>query len=391
MATARTKRRKAAVVAGVVTLLAASGMLINGGTPAGADVTALSGSAFGIRTTGILPIGPTPLVVGIGAPVAYGPLQDSTLGVSLPGPESCPSVPVTNVLQVCAIDVYTQGFTNANPHLNHADSQAAVAGVAVGPSGSTLSLTGVAATCRADGNDATGATTVVNSSINVPLVDGQIAPNTIIPVGNLLVVRLNEQVKVKVAGQNRIVVNAARISVLGVGGDSLLEATIGQVICDATGPDVNEVTTSSTSAPITTSSTVPCVGASCPTTSTTPPCTGPNCPTTTTPSTAPPCTGADCPTTSTTNPNFSSVTTIAGTTGGGSIVAGVLARTGAFLSNALVWAILVVFLGGIALLGSRGEVQTWPPKRSASRNHGPKRSGTSWPKNKPGSSKRRFF
>ncbi|MDQ6928421.1 MAG: hypothetical protein M3159_07125, partial [Actinomycetota bacterium] len=76
--------------------------------------------------------------------------------------------------------------------------------------------------------------------------------------------------------------------------------------------------------------------------------------------------------------------------GGGSVVAGALARTGAFLSNAFVWAILVVFLGGLALLGSRGEVQTWPPKRSAGRSRGPKRSGTSWPNNK-GRSNRRFF
>jgi hypothetical protein len=368
VATARTKRLKAAAVAGAVTLLAATGVLIGGGSPAGADVNSASGSAFGafVSVAGLTVINQTGQASGSATLPATGyPLDTgSLLPVSIPG-----------VLSIGVSNAGTQA-SGLGTHEGTVISNATVASVVVGPSAITLDA--VTSSCTANGDGATGTTELVGATAGGnPLITSPLA-NTVIDVPGIATITLNEQTPFPdphTPGVEDLEVNGAHIEVLpGVAGLAAVDIILAHSECHVAGPDVNQVTTTSTTGGggSTTSNTG---GGGSSTTS------GGGGSSTTT--------GGDGSTT-TTIAGFSSVTTIAGTPGG-SIVAGVLARTGAFLSNAIVWAILVVFLGGIALLGSRGEVQTWPPKRSASRSGGPKRSGTSWPKNKPGSSKRRFF
>jgi len=256
-----------------VALLAAStvgaAVLFYSSSPAQADVTATSGSAFGAqaRLLGIDLIPPTPAGIVGGPAIGYPVVTGSTASIGLPS-AFCPlfpagqptNVPLLNILDVCGITVSTFGLANANPHLNSANSTATVAGVALGggPNG-TLTLNAINVSCKADGDDATAAVSVANATLgNGQLLSGPISPNTAVSVPGTLAVILNAQVKTKALGTNGIVAEAVRITLL----DNTVIA-LGHVECLATGPDVNQVTTSSTApttsstAPATTSSTVP--------------------------------------------------------------------------------------------------------------------------------------
>ncbi len=372
MATARTRKMKAAGAAAAVGVTALA-MLVAGVQPAGAIVNSVSGDAFGalVRVDSLTPLaGPTAQVSGSATSPAtgYGPFSGTAVPVVVPG-----------ILNVGAANARTEGGNLGTPS-GFATSSASVANVVVGVS--AITATAVSSTCTSSSNGSTGSTQLLTATAGgSPLLVTPLA-NTPISVPGVLTATLNEQIRTDSPGNTSIVVNAIHIQLLpSLVGAPVVDIVLGHSACAASGPDVNEVTTTTTGGGTTTTrggggttTTTPGGGGTTTTsggggTTTTSGGGG----TTTTPGGG-----------GTTTTNFSGVTTVpgGGTPGGGSVVAGVLARTGAFLSNAFVWAALVVFLGGLALLGSKGEVQTWPPRRSSRRSYGPKRSGSSWPRKK---------
>jgi hypothetical protein len=371
-----TEGRRKTLAGALVALLAliAASVLGTAG-PALADVDSVSGSATPVF------IGSTTLVPTVSGSASepadgYGPIGSGLLGsgTNCPNAGQTGTVPVivAPLLGLGLLDGCTQGAGVAGDnHLGFAESSAAVADLVLG--GNNIGV--VRTECRADGNGAVGSTTIVGSS-TLPAAPLPNTPVTLPVVGGVgvLTLTLNEQTVSNVPGSATITVNGLHVSLLGI------DIIIAQSTCSATGPDVNVATTVTTGGGNTTVTT----GGGNTTVTTG----GGNTTVTTGGSNTTATTGGS-NTTATTN--FSGVTTTpGGTTGGGSVVGGALARTGAFLSNAFVWGALILFLGGLALLGSKGEVQTWPPKRSSRRSHGPRRSGTTWPNNR-GRSHRRFF
>ncbi|MEA2900389.1 MAG: hypothetical protein QOH36_276 [Actinomycetota bacterium] len=271
MITSRTSRIRAAALAGIPI---AAIVLATIAPSAQAHVTATRGGAFGARVqvAGGDLLGPTPIVNGSG--IGFTEMSDNTLAIQVPSGAECPNVPVltaANVAQICVINARTKGTANANPHLHRVDTNTNVAGVVIGGTGllggppvlPLIALGAVTASCSADGENVTSAVNIASTSGLVPLNIGDIAPNT--GVNNLLgldidiilheVVEKTETMGVNGGdGVNRIVVNAARINVLG-----LVQVVLGHVECEATGPDVNQLptttTTTTTTAPTTTTTT----------------------------------------------------------------------------------------------------------------------------------------
>ena len=240
-------RRKRKVRAGSLAIaMAFSGLawMVTGGGPAKADVTAVSGNAYGVKVSPLLGIPllpPTPVVNGQSPPINYGPVTDQLLGIAVPGPAACPNVPLGNILQVCAATVSTFGELGATPHLHSANSTATLANVAVGTAPSPLLFLGaLEVACRADGNDATGTVNIVGASLGgSPIADGPVGKNTVLELPGLIRVVLNEQIPAvnpHTPGINTIAVNGAHITLFGVTNTDII---LGHVECTATGPDVN--------------------------------------------------------------------------------------------------------------------------------------------------------
>jgi len=254
MATARVSKVRLAVVLALLSASATLGLALSGNAPAAADVTATSGSAFGVSASalGIPLIPPTPVVQG-GPAIGYPLDTETTLPIGLPLPAVCPvttaNVPIGNIAEVCAITASTQGIANANPHLNAATSTVEIAGAAVGSGpillgipAPLLTVGAVTTTCRADGDEAVGETTIADLFLggNPVATVGPIAPNTNLGIPGVLEVFLNEQIPAvdpDTVGINTITVNALRIVVLGTN----TEIILGHVECTATGPDVNNI------------------------------------------------------------------------------------------------------------------------------------------------------
>jgi hypothetical protein len=346
VATAHKNKIKAAAAAGLVTLVAAFGML-GGGGPAGADVNAAAGNAYGASATlgGLSIISPTAFVSGSASVPATGyPLKTAS---AIP-------VAIDDIISLGVANAGTQA-SGLGTHAGTVISNASVASVRIGAG--SITADAITSSCTANGDGATGHVEIVNATAGgSPLITTPVA-NTVINVPGVATITLNEEIPYPdphTPGVEDLVVNGLHAQVLpGITGPSLLDVVLAHSECHVAGPDVNEVpTTTPTSAP---------------------PTSGPTSapPTSGGPTSAPPTSGGPNTTSagvSTTQGGgaiieggTSSQTTIAVVAGG--IVSGVLARTGALLSNAMVWAILVLFLGGLALLGGRGEVQTWPPKR----------------------------
>ncbi|MCA1691308.1 MAG: hypothetical protein LC733_03550, partial [Actinobacteria bacterium] len=122
--------------------------------------------------------------------------------------------------------------------------------------------TSIASSCRAGADGSTGATVIQGGMLNgQPFGSGTPEPNTVIPVEGLGTVTLNEQVRSDVPGSSTIVVNAVHARYAGGPGgilpqDQSAEAIIGQVVCQAVGPNVNAPATTTT-VPAPTTTTVP--------------------------------------------------------------------------------------------------------------------------------------
>ena len=246
MSASRTSRFRAAALAGVPVAAILLAVL----TPAAqSDVTATRGNAYGVSAAlgGSFLIAPQPLANGSGPPFDYSDIN-SLVGIGLPS-TACPpnSLPLVNTAQACVIDVSVVGTSDPNPHFNDVTSRVTVADVIVGGGllPPLLTLEGVVVNCTADGENVTSSVTIADGTLGgVPLATvGTISPGAGLAIPGVLTVLLNEEVeRTEIPGTNRIIVNGARINLLGIA-----EVIVGHVECEATGPDVNEVTTTSSS------------------------------------------------------------------------------------------------------------------------------------------------
>ena len=243
---------------GVVWLALASAASLCLQTPAAwADVDVVEGGATGVIVTGFLgSIPPTPTVAlsadESSPPAALGPFAVSHAGVSLPG--------FSALFSTGALAVSTSaGDVAGDNHGGFAQARASAQDVNAGLGMATA--TAIVSTCRADGNGSTGTTVIEGGLLNgQPFANGTPAPNTVVDVPGIGTVTLNEQVRNDVPGSAHIIVNAVHARyAAGPGGvlptGQTAEAIIGQVVCRATGPDVNVTTTTTTTAVPTTTAT----------------------------------------------------------------------------------------------------------------------------------------
>ena len=201
--------------------------------PASADVTSVSGGAYGASITSSL----------------LGTVLPPTPSVTLPsgggGPFTATAVPIVipGVLSVGVLDVLTEGG-NLGAHEGFAHSEADVADVVVGSLlGPNLQIQAVHSECLSNGDGSSGLTRLVGvaGAAGFPELP---APNSVVPQADLPAgiaeIRLNEQIIQNQTGATSITVNAVRITLLPdpVTG-AVLEVILAQSRCGAFGPDVN--------------------------------------------------------------------------------------------------------------------------------------------------------
>ena len=203
--------------------------------PASADVTSVSGGAFGASVTSSLlgpVLAPTPSVTL--PPGGGGPFTQSALPIDIPG-----------VLGVGVLNASTQGG-NLGTHQGFAQSSADVANVTVGGAPPivppNLTIQAVHSECLSNGDGSSGLTRLVGVfGANIPELP---APNSSVPTAQLppgiAEIRLNEQIVQNAPGSTSIIVNAVRITLLPnpITG-AVLEIILAQSRCAAVGPDVN--------------------------------------------------------------------------------------------------------------------------------------------------------
>jgi hypothetical protein len=353
-------RQPRAVATAVVMIVAGLGGLIATTGTASADVDSVQGTGFGIsvEVAGASVIAPTPdptltppLLVANEAspPAALGPFNTSV--VTIGG--------VLGILNngVSVGPVSTQAGRLAGD--DHGGFVAAASQVAnVNILNGAIDIPLITSSCVADGDGARGFANISGATIGgTPLLNGPLAPNTVIDVLGLAVITLNEQIITDVPpaggnpGSTEIVVNAAHVQIPADG--SVADIILAQSFCEAVGPDVLlPPTTTTTAPPATTTTTAPTA-----TTTTTAPTgtTTTTAPTGTTTTTAP--TG----TTTTTAPAGSTTTTLppTGTLPSTTAVSvttpttpGVLVRTGANLQPLAVLSGLSIVLGILLLIGT---------------------------------------
>jgi hypothetical protein len=220
--------RSLAVVVATVTVLFSLFAL-----PANADVTSVSGGAYGASITSSLlgtVLAPTPTVslpAGGG-----GPFTATALPIVIPG-----------VLSVGVLSVLTEGG-NLGQHEGFAHSEADVADVVLGSLlGPNLTIQAVHSECLSNGDGSSGLTRLVGvaGAAGFPELP---EPNSVVPAANLPAgiaeIRLNEQIIQNETGATSIIVNAIRITLLPdpISG-AALEIILAQSRCGASGPDVN--------------------------------------------------------------------------------------------------------------------------------------------------------
>lgn len=339
--------------------------------PSSAQVTEVTGSAFGARASVSLFGGP---------PFVLNPTPSVTLPST--GGNQTDSVPAINfqtgpaqLLSTGTVDVSTQGTTGAGGSVT---SSASLDNVNIGG----LEATDISSTCTANESGASGSTTVtagrfVTQDPN-PNVDGDEvfadipaspAPNTqmtgVVPgVGDTYTIVFNEQT----TSGGTLTVNAAHLTLMGPNATG--EAVLGQSVCGVTagggggattttmGGGGATTTTMAGGGGVTTTTmgggtvTTTTVVTTCPTPTTSP------CPTTTTCATVP-----TCPTT-TVCPAACPTTTLH--------IGRALVRTGSGTDLSVAWAALALTLGGLLLLGVRSLPGDAParPQGSSRRDHG---------------------
>jgi hypothetical protein len=198
--------------------------------PARADVTAVSGGAFGES------VNVTPLEA---ANVKSGPLPTVTLPAAGGGPftnsalSACVPSPGCALLQAGVLNVSTQGSTGAT---GGSQSSASVANVdALKGSAAELTATAVSSQCRVTGNSASGSTTLVGGSFGGQSLAANPPPNTTLSIDGITLI-LNEQKTTGGPGNFSMTVNAVHLILSGELGSG--DIIISQSRCGERGPNV---------------------------------------------------------------------------------------------------------------------------------------------------------
>jgi hypothetical protein len=201
-----------------------AGLLAVAASPAYADVTSVSGGAFGesVDVTTVL-----------GVHVTSGPISTVTLPSGGGGPftQSVLSVSVPNVLSTGVLNVSTQGTLGAS---GGSSSSADVAGVSA--LGGALTATAIRSSCTVGPNSSSGSTTLVGATLGGLPVALNPAPNTTLTVPGVGSVTLNEQIPTGGAGNYSLTVNAIHVHLAGPLGNG--DIIISQSRCGEAGPDV---------------------------------------------------------------------------------------------------------------------------------------------------------
>jgi hypothetical protein len=222
------KRRSVMTALGVPLLV----VLMAG--PAAADVTGVSGSAFGESVDVTLASvhvtsGPLPTVT---LPSSGGNLSDSAASVEVPSGCSTTS---TCLLKAGLLQVHTEGTTGAT---GSAHSTADVASLIVNQANPVVTADAVHSECTSNSDGSTGSTTLVHAFVNgVTDVSGTPGPNTVIAItvaGISGTVTLNEQTVSNSSGSTSITVNAIHVHLEG-GSLGSGDIIISQSHCDADG------------------------------------------------------------------------------------------------------------------------------------------------------------
>ncbi|MEW6153750.1 MAG: choice-of-anchor P family protein [Actinomycetota bacterium] len=322
------------------------GLFLTSGTAA-ADVDAVEGTGYAISVSllgaAVVPPAPDPTVtpprlVANESSTEFGPLTSSILTVG----------PVLGVLDngVQAGPVVTQaGNIVGENHFGFISTTSQVANVSLLTNAIEIPL--IQSSCVSNGDGSTGATTVSNARLGTePLLDGPIAPNTVVDLLGLATIVLNEQIVSGSPpvgmnpGTTQITVRGARISIPNNG--SVAEVILAESFCRADGPNVLVPQTTTTTASTTTTTAPPAT-----TTTTAPPAT--------TTTTAPPATTTTTvpATTTTTSPPTGTTAVPTSTTSPPTTVgSGVLVRTGSTLQPLAIMSGLSIVIGILLLIGS---------------------------------------
>lgn len=208
----------------VVGMVATFGLVL--ATAAYADVTTVTGSAFGESVNVTLPLGAvtspqTPLVT-LPAGGSVAPVTNNVASVN------------TAVLTTGVLNVSTQGTLGPSGSVT---SSASVANPHVGIAGlapNLITATAVASSCTSNETGSTGTATI--TGLTVAGIAGNIAttPNTTVAIPGVGTLFVNEQVVTGTAPATAITVNALRLQITAapLASGSII---IGQSVCGVTG------------------------------------------------------------------------------------------------------------------------------------------------------------
>jgi len=206
----------------------AVGVLSVAASPAYADVTSVSGGAFG-ESVNVTPLGLLN--------VTSGPLPTVTLPSTGGGPFTatlgsvCAASPTCSVLSTGIVNLSTQGTTGPAGGSSSSASVTDVNGLA-----SALKASAVTSSCTVGPNSSSGSSQLVGASLGGTALPVNPAPNTTITVAGVGTVILNQQIPSGGAGNYSLTVNAINLTLLpAVGVGSII---ISQSRCGEIGPDV---------------------------------------------------------------------------------------------------------------------------------------------------------
>ena len=212
--------------------LAAVGVL-GTAVPAGGDVTEVGqGAASFLINVEVAQVGPIETVITPVnlPPTGGGPFTDSLASFSEP----------TLTLEADALSTSTEGG-NLGTHQGFATSSAELANLRFSE---ILGADAVQTECTANGDGATGSTTLANAVVNVggvgTAIEASPAPNTQFTVVPGVTVTVNEQLVTNTPGAlTQIVVNAFHVEFEEGNQTAIVgDIWIAQSICRASGPDV---------------------------------------------------------------------------------------------------------------------------------------------------------
>jgi hypothetical protein len=186
-------------------------------------VNSLSGDAYGLQSTGLIPITATPSVALPNSGDGGGPFTATDVSAGVPG-----------VLGAGVLSATTQG-SDVNTLSGNSSSSAQVANVNL--LAGALTIGAITSSCSSNAGGSAGAVTVANIDVDgVPQnqIPSNVPPNTAITVPGVLSVTLNAETHVDQPGDTAITVTGLKITLLG----TTDVINIAEADCDAEGPAV---------------------------------------------------------------------------------------------------------------------------------------------------------